>query len=368
MSTEVVPVAELPRVRSPRLRIWPAVPLLTFLVAAKVCQLLVGEWTRTLFLLLMFGPLVCIAGIGLWWLFASRAAWRDRFLGIGGAIVIAVAAFFLADQSMHGMPFIVFILPIGIMVFTATLVVLSRFGSRVCTPAALIAAAIAFGYWDLVRFDGMSGDFQSTMHWRWDKTAEDEFLATLKATKPAAPANATEPLGQVTWPQFRGPNRDGAVHGVALDADWKTHRPKEIWRRSVGPAWSSYSVAGDRLFTQEQRGDKEIVVCYDAKTGAERWIHESVTRFSEAMGGVGPRATPTLSGGGSVCTGRDRAVAAPGSAHRSHEMGTRSQARREAGTADMGVLFIAAGGGRHRHRARGRSRRQGSLGLRFDNR
>ena len=66
----------------------------------------------------------------------------------------------------------------------------------------------------------------------------------------------------------------------------------------VGPGWSSFVVAGNRLFTQEQRGKNEDVVCYDAKTGEERWVQESPeARFAEAMGGVGPRATPALSGG-----------------------------------------------------------------------
>jgi outer membrane protein assembly factor BamB len=297
MSTDVVPVAESPANRSARLRIWPAIPFLIFLVAAKICQLFVVEWTPTLFMLLLFGPLVCMGGIALWWLFASRAAWRDRFLGIGGVVLLGVAAWFLADKSLRQMPFMVFVLPIGAIVFTAALVLLSPFGSRICTLGALIAAAFAFGYWDLVRFDGMSGDFKSAMHWRWDKTAEDEFLANLKTGKQTAVANTAEPLGQVFWPQFRGPNRDGNVHGVALDVDWKAHRPKEIWRRKVGPAWSSFCVAGNRLFTQEQRGEKEVVVCYDAKTGDERWVHESTERFWESMAGAGPRATPTVSGG-----------------------------------------------------------------------
>jgi outer membrane protein assembly factor BamB len=101
----------------------------------------------------------------------------------------------------------------------------------------------------------------------------------------------------VYWPEFRGPKRDGSVPGIVLDVDWKSRTPKEIWKHKVGPGWSSFSAAGNRLFTQEQRGQKEDVVCYDAKTGEERWVHESEARFEETMGGVGPRATPTLSGG-----------------------------------------------------------------------
>ncbi len=117
-----------------------------------------------------------------------------------------------------------------------------------------------------------------------------------RAAAAAAGANA-EPLGKVLWPQFRGPKRDSVVPGVALDVDWKGHAPKQIWKRKVGPGWSSFSMAGNRLFTQEQRGENEDVVCYDAKTGEERWINETKARFDESMGGAGPRATPTLAGG-----------------------------------------------------------------------
>ena len=98
------------------------------------------------------------------------------------------------------------------------------------------------------------------------------------------------------WPEFRGPQRNGVVPGIVLDAAWSTRPPKEVWRHKIGPGWSSFSIAGNRIFTQEQRGPQEFVVCYDAKTGAERWVHASPARFAETMGGVGPRATPTLAG------------------------------------------------------------------------
>ena len=30
---------------------------------------------------ILFGPVICVLAIGLWWLFASRAAWRNSDLG-----------------------------------------------------------------------------------------------------------------------------------------------------------------------------------------------------------------------------------------------------------------------------------------------
>jgi outer membrane protein assembly factor BamB len=146
--------------------------------------------------------------------------------------------------------------------------------------------------------DGITGSFVSELSWRWEPTQEEKFLAAKKdtAATTAAPSGKVV-LGKDDWPAFRGPQRDGRLTGVRIATDWKQRPPKQLWRHPIGPGWSSFAVVGDRLFTQEQRGKAEAVVCYDARTGAELWAHNDEARFEDSVSGAGPRATPTFHDG-----------------------------------------------------------------------
>jgi outer membrane protein assembly factor BamB len=134
------------------------------------------------------------------------------------------------------------------------------------------------------------------LSWRWSKTPEERYLAA-QSNRPAARAIATTApieLSSADWPGFRGPNRDGIVRGLSINTNWQTSPPKLIWKQPVGPGWSSMCIVGNCVYTQEQRGPLEAIVCRDAASGGEIWAHLEGERFSEAMAGAGPRATPTF--------------------------------------------------------------------------
>ena len=329
----------LPAPRKP-LRLWPGVLALALLLVARfgVKAVVPGFRGFSLGMMWSFGAAALVV---LWWLLLSRARWFER-LGavalIGGGLL---AAWQLRHPSMGPLWLFAYAIP-GVCVALVGAAAASRRlpdGQRRATMAAAIL--LACGTWMLVRTDGISGDHVARFGWRWARSPEERLLAqagrepTVPSAAPvvetpegrspgaqplalpSAPAVAETPEERVVtppdepparpapvatktggdWPGFRGPGRDGVVRGVQIDTDWTASPPHELWRRAIGPGWSSFAVQGHRAYTQEQRGDDEVVACYDATSGVPIWTHRDAARFFESNAGAGPRATPTLSNG-----------------------------------------------------------------------
>jgi len=92
------------------------------------------------------------------------------------------------------------------------------------------------------------------------------------------------------WPQWGGPDRDFRSASTGLAEEWPAAGPRKIWERELGPGFSSIVADGGRLFTLYHRGEDEVVVALDAKTGATVWEHEYRT------GSDRPNSTPTVAG------------------------------------------------------------------------
>lgn len=154
----------------------------------------------------------------------------------------------------------------------------------------LIALAAA-----MVRKDGHMGDFLPQLAWRW-QARPGEGLAPLEIHQAAATAArfTTDQAGDSS--RFLGSSGTNDSPATDLPANWYASAPRELWRREIGLGWSGFAVAGDFAVTQEQRGDDEVTVAYHRMTGEPLWQHVEKARFEEAMGGIGPRATPTAQG------------------------------------------------------------------------
>jgi outer membrane protein assembly factor BamB len=291
---------EVPRRRP---RVWPGILIvLLYWGVLKLPGRFEAE-PMTQFMVVFFGAMIAPALFLLWWVFFSRVPWADRFIGLLGCAAIGAGAFFLADHSFQQTGMFApcfYMLPV---VFTGWVLWLFVWGSlsrQARLVGLFVVFALTFGYFTTVRFEGTTGAFDPQFSYRWVPTAEQKFLAeraSRKSGDPSAVAAAAVELGPDDWPGFRGPARDAKRPGVRLGTDWKQHPPKELWRHRIGPGWSSFSAVGGRLYTQEQRDKDEVIVCYDAGSGNEVWVHADTIRFDEAMSGTGPRATPTFHAG-----------------------------------------------------------------------
>jgi outer membrane protein assembly factor BamB len=168
-----------------------------------------------------------------------------------------------------------------------------RWQIRLGGLCVFVLGNFAFGM--MVRIDGTyNGGAQPRLAWRWTPPRGAD-LDEITITRPVAATLAVLP--SFDSPSYLGADHIGVVRGLNLETDWTAHKPVELWRRKVGLGWSSFAVVGSRAITLEQRGEKELVVCYELVTGNVLWAHANQVRFHESMGGDGPRSTPTIAEG-----------------------------------------------------------------------
>ena len=175
------------------------------------------------------------------------------------------------------------------------LVYYRRVGLVFLLLGAILVAGMYFRVID-VKNDGDLAPTSVHLHLGFLSTPASE-LVSYRAANPTLPAEANPEFlaaGAEDMPAYRGVNRDGVVVGPELERDWKKHPPRQLWRHPVGAGYAAFAVAGNVAITIEQRETDEAVVCYNADTGTERWIYSYPTAFTEALGGPGPRATPTI--------------------------------------------------------------------------
>jgi outer membrane protein assembly factor BamB len=220
--------------------------------------------------------------------------WWPAFFIVG---LIGVAAWigYLHFEMVEERTYQFFAINSAVMVSTVLLTLWWLLFSRARWWARLLVPMILAGtVYGTVRFEGFSGEMVPSFSWKWEPPRVVEAVTT----EPIAADVMKITSHQVTetdWPGFRGADRSGVVKGIKFAESWLT--PKELWRIPMGKGWSAFAAVGTLLWTQEQHGEEEMVVCYEAATGARVWSHADKVRFFHPMGGAGPRATPTFKDG-----------------------------------------------------------------------
>ena len=262
------------------LRLWPGVliVMLQWLVRFGIPAVIPGTSEYGI-----FGGLLGGLAILVWWGFFSRAPRLERWGAIVLMIVTLIATSRLVHESvetgMRGMMLLIYAIPVLSLAFVLWAVASVHLSAGPRLVMMVASIMIACGVWTLVRSDGITGEGAADFMWRWAETPEERFLAR-DGDEPLAPmpvpaATETGP----EWSGFRGANRDGIISGVRIETDWSASPPVELWRRPIGPGCSSFAHRSALLITQEQRGDNELVTCYNITTGEPLWIHRDTARF-----------------------------------------------------------------------------------------
>jgi len=225
---------------SPKYRLWiPAAIVLVFAILAYLPY--AGEST----LRVVFSAMAVMAGLfflGVWWtFFTGRFRWRFMLISSGAVIL------------------------------------------------AIVLAALT------LRYEGAAdGANPLQFAWRWSEPVEAglDTLPVEGAQEPAPTETAVvDDPDLINFPSFLGPEMDGRVENIGISENLEA---EELWRQRIGIGWAGFAVSGHHALTLEQRGDQELVTCHDLQTGELIWSHTENLRFSEAMGGDGPRSTPTI--------------------------------------------------------------------------
>ncbi len=124
-------------------------------------------------------------------------------------------------------------------------------------------------------------------------------------------ACASAPAFADDWPQWLGPKRDGVWRETGLIEKFPADGVKPLWKTPIaggfaGPAVadglvyvSDYLTAGnvkEEVFDRTNFTGIERLHCLDAKTGKPAWKYEYECKYTVSYP-IGPRATPTVSGG-----------------------------------------------------------------------
>jgi outer membrane protein assembly factor BamB len=295
--------AKPPIIRNPALlRVWFPIVLLAAYWAFVYVNQNYEFSSAGRFLSRMGALLLLFLAFTIWWLSRRVLSWRDRVLAVVAVFAISALALFAADKSLNAFGYFLSATPFIITAWVGWLLIARRFDGVVQRVGFCALMLLVCGYFTLTRFEGLWTNQSGQVHWRWTNTSEQSFLATLASH--SSQSSKKQSTNDKPWtvqpqdsPEFRGVNRDGVVTGAKLATDWSEHPPKELWRKKVGPSWSGIIVVDGHLVTQEQRGENEATVCYDAATGEEIWVHQDPARFEESLSGAGPRGTPTFANG-----------------------------------------------------------------------
>ena len=102
------------------------------------------------------------------------------------------------------------------------------------------------------------------------------------------------------WPQWRGPDRDGAIESFNEPVSWP-ERLTQQWQVDVGSGYATPLVVGERVYIFTRQDEDEVLQALERETGEAIWRTSYPAPFemmsATVRHGPGPKSTPTYADG-----------------------------------------------------------------------
>ena len=355
----------------PRLRVWPAVAIaVAYWVAIATITRLDMVISQTFFATVIASFVTGM--VFMLWLYSRLAALpgKDRLILLAALIIASAVVIALGDPSVGPMG-LIFAGP-GILCTAAAvwLLIARKWSTTVIRNGLLVVLALVWGQFLAVRINGIDGRQSASISGRWQKTAEELYLAEHASTAAPAPGNAVTAdqhpltLASGDWHDFRGENRQGELHGVKISTDWKAcaaealveaaHRSRLVVVRGAGRSVVHAGAARQRRSRRlPRRGHRQGAV-----GPPQRW---SLLRRS---GRRGPPVESRFRRRSDLHNGRHGRGELP---RRGNGQASLVQGRCQRGGSqgpNVGLFQLAARDQRHGHRLRGWTGDKGLLAYR----
>jgi outer membrane protein assembly factor BamB len=195
----------------------------------------------------------------------------------------------------------------GVIALTTTLVMyllhrmFRQMGFRWIVPSLAAASLILF--FATVRLDGFTGEMYPILGLRWSSREIDWQESPIKiknvpAEKLKIDGDAASSVSQgPIFSQFLGNERRGVIEKREFSVPQSLAQVEVLWDIGIGGGWASFAIADSLAVTLEQREKDECLTAYDLETGNLRWIVKHPGYHYQALGGGGPRSTPTIAQG-----------------------------------------------------------------------
>ena len=177
-----------------------------------------------------------------WWLTRSAVRWRDRWQAVAAVVLILIAASLVADKTDE------YVRALHVTFPTVHLHGLDDLALRIAIARADVQTGrlrasrcySPFGYFDLLRWDGLEATQKPEMSWRWIPTKETSFLASHRGAEKShrrVPAEANHGhRNRAITSSIEAQIAMASSRAFRSRPTGTTHPPKLLWRKKVGPA------------------------------------------------------------------------------------------------------------------------------------